>query len=340
MVDQPDGRGQRDPDVIRLSHQYAACPTCQLILPLYADRDGAPGDHLGAADREVVPPVQVARCGLCKRPLHTATPWPLDLKVRCPDCGALIRAPTQAAALACPGCDSYFANPSNSPEVRQRVQMILAEQARIAQLVNDLDRRLEQVLAEAERQRAALSPPLLELCGHQPAGPGGWPGVCLLPAGHPGPHGLPPAWRPLPRRRERIRVPEEWIDQTRPLPLVFAEAFTMAVQGLDFPRERLVATLRYGLDDAPGRTFQPIGQALGRSRPGRASCCGMPGAASRWPRWARIRPGAPTGAPAASPCTWPPTCWVIPPTPRPQPAFGPSSTGPCPTSGRGSAPSY
>jgi hypothetical protein len=74
MVDQPDGRGQRDPDVIRLSHQYAACPTCQLILPLYADRDGAPGDHLGAADREVVPPVQVARCGLCKRPLHTATP--------------------------------------------------------------------------------------------------------------------------------------------------------------------------------------------------------------------------------------------------------------------------
>jgi hypothetical protein len=268
MVDQPDGRGQRDPDVIRLSHQYAACPTCQLILPLYADRDGAPGDHLGAADREVVPPVQVARCGLCKRPLHTATPWPLDLKLRCPDCGALIRAPTQAAVLACPGCDSYFANPSNSPEVRQRVQMILAEQARIAQLVNDLDRRLEQVLAEAERQRAALSPPLLELCGHQPAGPGGWPGVCLLPAGHPGPHGLP-AWPPLPRRRERIRVPEEWIDQTRPLPLVFAEAFTMAVQGLDSPRERLVATLRYGLDDAPGRTFQQIGQALGRS-PARA----------------------------------------------------------------------
>ncbi|HYY79998.1 MAG TPA: sigma factor-like helix-turn-helix DNA-binding protein, partial [Actinomycetes bacterium] len=62
-----------------------------------------------------------------------------------------------------------------------------------------------------------------------------------------------------------IRVPEAWIDVTRPLPAVFADAFTMAVQGLDSPRERLVATLRYGLDGAPGRTFRQIGQALDRS---------------------------------------------------------------------------
>jgi hypothetical protein len=268
MVDQPAGGGQRDPDVIRLSHQYASCPSCQLILPLYHDSDAAPANHAGADGRDgVLLPVQVARCGLCKRLLHTATPWPLDLKLRCPDCGALIRAPTEAAVLACPGCDSYFANPSNSPEVRQRVRVIVAEQARIAELVNDLDRRLEEAMAEAERQRAALSP-LLEPCGHQLADPGGWPEVCLLPVGHPGPHGLP-AWPPPPRRRERIRVPAAWIDHARPLPLVFADAFTMAVEGLDAPRERLVAELRYGLDGAPGRTFRQIGQALGRS-PARA----------------------------------------------------------------------
>jgi hypothetical protein len=227
----------------------------------------------GADGRDGVLPLRVARCGLCKHPLDTATPWPLDLKLRCPDCGALIRAPDEAAVLACPGCDSYFANPSNSPDVRQRVRGIVAEQARIAELVNDLDRRLEQVLAEAERQRVALAP-LLEPCGYKPADPGGWSEVCLLPVGHPGPHGLP-GWSPPPRR-ERIRVPEEWIDHSRPLPLVFADAFTMAVEGLDTSRERLVAKLRYGLDGAPGRTFRQLGQTLGRSRPGRASYCGAP----------------------------------------------------------------
>jgi len=194
-------------------------------------------------------------------------PWPLDLKLCCPDCGALIRAPTEAAALACSGCDSYFANPSNSPEISQRVRMIVAEQARIAELVNDLDRRLNEVMAEVEHQRAALSP-LLDRCGHQLADRGGWPKVCLLPAGHPGPHGLPP-WPPPPRHRERIRVPDAWIDRARPLPVVFADAFTTAVQGLDAPRERLVAELRYGLDGGPGRTFRQIGQVLGRS-PARA----------------------------------------------------------------------
>jgi hypothetical protein len=45
MVDQPGGRGQRDPNVLRLSQQYADCPTCQLILPLYDDPDGAAGDR-------------------------------------------------------------------------------------------------------------------------------------------------------------------------------------------------------------------------------------------------------------------------------------------------------
>ncbi len=268
MVDQPGGRGQRDPNVIRLSHQYASCSSCQLILPLYDHPDGVPGDHAGADDRDTLPPsVQVARCGLCKRPLDTATPWPLDLKVRCPDCGALIRAPTKAAVLACPGCNRYFANPSNSPEVRQRVRAIVAEQARIAELVNDLGRRLEEALAQAERQRAALAP-LLEVCGQELADAGGWSGVCLLPAGHPGSHGLP-TWSTPPRRHERIRVPAAWIDPARPRPLVFADALTMAVEGLDSSRERLVATLRYGLDGAPGRTFRQIGQALGRS-PARA----------------------------------------------------------------------
>jgi hypothetical protein len=51
---------------------------------------------------------------------------------------------------------------------------------------------------------------------------------------------------------------------------VFAEAFTRAVEGLDAPRERLVARLRYGLDGAPGRTSGQIGQTA--LRPGPASC--------------------------------------------------------------------
>ena len=212
-------------------------------------------------------PLQVARCGLCKRPVDTTTPWLLDLKLRCPDCGAPTRGPAEAAVLACPGCDRYFANPSNSPEVRQRIRGILAEQARIAELVNDLNQRLEQVLAEAERQHAALAP-LLEPCGYQLPDPGGWSEVCLLPSDTLVRTALP-GWPPPPRREKRIRVPEEWIDPTRPLPLVFADAFAMAVEGLDAPRERLVATLRYGLDGAPGRTFRQMGQALGRS-PARA----------------------------------------------------------------------
>jgi hypothetical protein len=61
----------------------------------------------------------------------------------------LIRAPAEAAVLACSGCDGYFANPGNSPGVGQRVRAILAEQARIAGLVRDLGRRLEEALAEA-----------------------------------------------------------------------------------------------------------------------------------------------------------------------------------------------
>jgi hypothetical protein len=265
MVDLPGGRGQRDPNVIRLSHQYAACPSCQLVLPLYADPDGGPRDHAEADGRDRLPSsLPVARCGLCKRPLDTVTPCPLELRLRCPECGGLIRAPAEAAVLACSGCGRYFANPGNSPKVGQRVQMIVAEQARIAELVRDLDRRLQEALAEAERDRAALAP-LLEVCGHQLADLGGWSGVCLLPAGHPGPHGLP-AWEPPRRRGERIRVPEAWIDPGRPLPVAFAEAFTRAVEGLNAPRERLVARLRYGLDGAPGRTFEQIGQALGRSR--------------------------------------------------------------------------
>jgi len=268
MVDLPGGRGERDPNVIRLSHQYALCPSCQLILPLYDDPDGAPGDPAEVGDREAVPlSVRVARCGLCKRPLNAVTPWPLELRLRCPECGGLIRAPSEAAVLACSGCDSYFANPDNSPKVGQRIQVIVAEQARIAELVRDLDRRLEAALAEAERDRAALTP-LLEVCGHQLADVGGWSGVCLLPSGHPGPHGLP-AWESPPRRGQRFRVPEAWIDHARPLPGVFADAFTTAVEGLDAPRERLVARLRYGLDGAPGRNFGQIGQTLGRS-PARA----------------------------------------------------------------------
>src|SRR5512132_2406777 len=62
MVDQPGVRGERDLNVIRLSHQYAACPSCQLLLPLYDDPDGASGNHAEAGDRGRLPrSVQVTR---------------------------------------------------------------------------------------------------------------------------------------------------------------------------------------------------------------------------------------------------------------------------------------
>jgi hypothetical protein len=48
-------------------------------------------------------------------PVQHRHPVAIDLKLRCPDCGVLIRAPTQAAVLACPGCDRYLANPGNAP---------------------------------------------------------------------------------------------------------------------------------------------------------------------------------------------------------------------------------
>ena len=84
MDDRLGGRGQRDPKVIRLSYQYAACPSCQLILPLYDGTHAAAGHHTGADGRDGVLPLQVARCGLCKRTVDTATPWPLDLKAALP----------------------------------------------------------------------------------------------------------------------------------------------------------------------------------------------------------------------------------------------------------------
>ena len=44
--------------------------------------------------------------------------------------------------------------------------------------------------------------------------------------------------------RGEVVVRVDGLTTGRPLPLVFAEAFTMAVEGLDAPRERLVAELR------------------------------------------------------------------------------------------------
>jgi hypothetical protein len=87
--------------------------------------------------------------------------------------------------------------------------------------------------------------------------------------------------------------------------------------------QRLVATLRYGLDGGPGRTFREIGRCSAAPRPGRASCYGAPSPVSRWRRWAQIRPRAPHAVPAVPRCIWPLRCWAIPPTSRPPRAFEP-----------------
>jgi len=87
MVDLPGGCGQRDPGRDIARPPVRVLPSCQLILPLSVDPDAASGIRAGAGDRD---PLPVARCGLCKRPVDTATWWLLHLRLRCPDCGALI----------------------------------------------------------------------------------------------------------------------------------------------------------------------------------------------------------------------------------------------------------
>jgi hypothetical protein len=224
MVDLPGGGGERDPNVLRLSHQYAFCPACQLILPLHDDPDGAPGDPAEVGDREAVPlSVRVARCGLCKRPLNAscrgrwsggcaARVWRADPRTNCGRGPGLLG----LRPLRC-----------------QSRQLPRGSPARAG-----------------DRGRAGP---------HRRAGPrpgpaaGGGPG-----RGRAGP-GRPNA------AAGGLRPPAGGGGR----PAVFAEAFTTAVEGLDAPRERLVARLRSGPDGAPGRTFGQIGQTLGRS-PGRA----------------------------------------------------------------------
>lgn len=177
------------------------------------------------------------RCGLCARELVESERWPLDFRCDCPDCGAAMRAPADAAVVACPSCDAYVLNPANPPDVQARVDAALAERARLAEMVAALDRRIDETLAAFEK--AKPEPPFD-------------PYEAI---------GVASAWRPPPP----VRVPQEWIDRSRPLPEVFVEAFQQAVRLNGLPRERRVVALRYGLDGQPGRTFREIGEEIGHS---------------------------------------------------------------------------
>lgn len=264
MLDRNSDDGQRGQDLARISHAYGRCPKCELFVPLVLDCTS--GDPVLG-----IPPVYSGelRCGLCAMALVDSEQRPLDLRRNCPDCGSAMRAPADAVIIACPGCDAYFFNPANSPDVRARVEARLAERARLAEMVAALDRRLAEAQAsmDLERWEQSLGYVPYPDCSEHTDGLYGEAGPCVLPLRHAGPCSMYSA-EPDPRFGP-ARVPEEWIDRSRPPHEVFVEAFVEAVQGLARPREQRVVTLRYGLDGKPGRTFRQIAEDLGRS-PSRA----------------------------------------------------------------------
>jgi ribosomal protein L37AE/L43A len=253
--------GSRGRDVSRLSYDYGHCPRCDLVTPLVLDCTS--GDK-----RLGIKPVYsgALRCGLCARELVPKMTAPLDFRRDCPDCGATMLGPADAAVIACPGCDAYFFNPTNSPEVRARVDATLAERARLAEMVAALDKRLAEADAHLDFQRWEESLGFVPYpdCAQQTAGLYGEVGPCVYPLGHTGPCSMYPCDE-MDREYGPTWVPEEWIDRSRPLPEVFVETFVEAVRGVAGAREQRVVMLRYGLDGNPGRTFREIALDLGRS---------------------------------------------------------------------------
>ncbi|MGH8899636.1 MAG: sigma factor-like helix-turn-helix DNA-binding protein [Egibacteraceae bacterium] len=252
-------------NVARLSYDYGRCPRCELVTPLVLDCTS--GDK-----RLRIEPVfsGALRCGLCARALVEKTAAPLDFRHDCPDCGSVMLGPADAVVIACPGCDVYFLNPANSPEVRARVDAVLAERARLAEMVTALDKRIAEADAHFDFQSWEESLGFVPYpdCAQQTAGLYGEVGPCVFPLGHTGSCSMYPCDE-TDREFGPTWVPQEWIDRSRPLPEVFVETLVEAVRGVVGEREQRVVMLRYGLDGNPGRTFREIALDLGRS-PSRA----------------------------------------------------------------------
>jgi Sigma-70, region 4 len=229
------------PPTTQSSCDYGDCPRCGFIVPLVPDcTTGDP--QLG------IPPVYsgALRCGLCARELVPRGQWPLDFRHDCTECGAAMCAPAKAAVVVCPLCDAYYFNPSNPPDVRQRVDEVLAERARLAELVAQLDKRLAEAAASTEPDPYRTLNDWLKQYG---------PTFEADQSGFRRPEKLP----------SPLRIPEEWINRLLPLHEVFVDTFTQAIRLNGLPRERRVVALRYGLDGQPGRTFREIGAELGHS---------------------------------------------------------------------------
>lgn len=223
--------------VVRLAADYVCCPQCELVVPAYTGPEPVVAVSAGT----------MVRCGLCKWVFPPVPRLPLELRRPCPECRATILAPLQAGIMACPGCESWFFNPDLSPATRARAEHILAEQHRIAAMV-------EQVLDAADRR----------LGGATSTGPDrtGLPAASAPPA-------TPTRSKPHVAARSPDSARPALDRAADPVPAAFSAAFTQAVQDMTGLRQRQVLTLRYGLDGKPGRTFREIGAALNRS-PGRA----------------------------------------------------------------------
>ena len=96
-------------------------------------------------------------------------------------------------------------------DVRRRAEAALEVRARVAKLIEQLDRRLDEATAEFERQRrASVEQWAARLCARHGFTEDDRHGICLLPADHPGPCDPLAVPEPEPDRpHERLSVPED-----------------------------------------------------------------------------------------------------------------------------------
>ncbi|HSV66480.1 MAG TPA: hypothetical protein VLJ59_11315 [Mycobacteriales bacterium] len=94
--------------------------------------------YSGAEPLAAVATGAMSRCGVCKWVFPRGPRLALVARQPCPDCGVTVRSPADAAVLACAACDSWSVHPELGPSTRVRVDEILREQHRIADLVDRL----------------------------------------------------------------------------------------------------------------------------------------------------------------------------------------------------------
>jgi hypothetical protein len=130
-------------DVGGIAYRY--CHACQLTTPL--EPPARPEDGMPPTRQ----PDGWRRCRLCGHAAPPASAIDYDAARDCPDCGHRIEHPDGATIIACGGCDQMFFHPQLPGDLRPRVEAVLAERRRIATLVGDLSRRIEESTGQHRR---------------------------------------------------------------------------------------------------------------------------------------------------------------------------------------------